>query len=204
MHKKKRRKKKLQADTEKQETDEIGETKVNLSDTEEQMKQLKLSEKVKKNGAKSKKLERGSDTEISPLKACSDDEHSDEIEMEDSVLAKKKRYRKRRHLDDYQSDEPMSYDEQSTLLHDDKTQDNDELNWSGQESDFIVAKSSLSEGSQGDMVDTQNAEGDEVVPLMPLGHREKMAREGKTVQRRLPQWITAADIIPDDIAEQSR
>ena len=56
-------------------------------------------------------------------------------------------------------------------------------------------------------VDGEVIGGDDVMPLMPLGHERKstsVSKEKKTVQRHLPQWITDADVIPDDIIEQSR
>lgn len=45
------------------------------------------------------------------------------------------------------------------------------------------------------------------LPLVPLGYKERdkaAVKEKRTVQRQLPQWITEADIISDDIIEQSR
>lgn len=57
-------------------------------------------------------------------------------------------------------------------------------------------------------VDQKVTGGEETIQLMPLGLERKstssMVKEKKTVRRQLPEWITDADIIPDDIIEQSR
>ena len=209
LHKKKRKKnlKSVQAE----EIDEVDERKVTLSDTEEQMKQLKLSERASlKSGSKSskRKKKRGSD-KSSPLKdLCNAMANSDGEKMEESIPVKKKGHQKKRH---HQSDEPTSIDdnhlEQATLLSDDdqvRRLDGDDSDQSDQESDVHVSQSDgLPEGqdtSQEDMADTNEA----ALSLMPLGHGGTIAKEKKTVQRQLPQWITEADIIQDDIVEQSR
>lgn len=207
-HKRKRKKKSRQAEV--QETDDDN---VTLSDTEEQMKQLKVSDhetdslNTDSKSSKRKKIrgtDKGSPLEDSynTMTDSADDEEIDE--MEGSIPMKKKKHQKKKHLDDV---EPLACDddeEQATQLYDAGIVDGDEFGQSDQGSDVIVSQS---EGEGEDIMDTQTievVEGDETVPLMPLGHGGKTAKEKKTVQRQLPQWITEADIIPDDIIEQSR
>lgn len=216
-HKKKRKKKSRQAKV--QETDD---SKVILSDAEEQMKELKLSSDCEadflkadsKSSTKRKKKMRGTDIG-SPLKdsqsMVSDNAGSEWIdEMEVSTPLKKKKHRKRKHDHSDIDAEPTICDDHPEH----ETQFNDagivvdvgEFVQSDQESGGVSLQSEGEDASQEDIVDTQAIEDVDVttVSLMPLGHAAQMAREKKTVQRQLPQWINEADIIPDDIIEQSR
>ena len=205
LHKRKRKKKSRQAEV--QETDD---NKVTLSDTEEQMKQLTVSEvDYQKTDSKSgKRKKKRSLDKSSPLKdsynamvASADGREIDE--MEDSTHMKKKKHQKKMYV------EPTAYydyEEQATQLYDAEIVDG-EFSQRDQGSDVIVSHSEGEGASQEDIMDTQTTEvieDDQTVPLMPLGHGGKTAKEKKTVQRQLPQWITEADIIPDDITEQSR
>ena len=213
--KRKRKKKYRKAKT--QETDD---GKVTLSDAEEQMKQLKVSGdqetdslKTDSKSSKRKKKTRGRTDKGSPRKDPMADsidvEYVDEMEIS-TPLKKKKRHKKEKHLDDHQeiSAEPtanVDHSEQATLLCDAEIVDVDEFDWNGQGSDAIISQSEGEGASQEDIMDAQAVEdGEVVVPLMPLGHGETMARERKAVQRQLPQWITEAQIIADDITQQSR
>ena len=179
------------------------------------MKQLKVSDhetESLKIGSKSskRKKKRGID-KSTPLKDLCNAMAADSAdEMVISASLKKKKHRKKKHLDDT---EPAVYDddlERTTQLYDEEIVDGNELSQSDQGSEVVLSQSqSEGEGtaSQEDIVETQTievTEGEEAVPLIPLGHTAMVAKERKKVQRQLPQWITEADIIPEDIAEQSR
>lgn len=209
--KRKRKKKSQQAKVQ-----ETGDDKVTLSDTEEQMKQLKVSEidslKTDSKSSKRKKKTRGHADKGSPkkdsMRESVDGECVDEMEVS-TPLKKKKHQKKEKHFGDHQeiNAEPTASDdhpEQATLLCDAEIVDVDEFVRNDQGSDAIISQSEGEGGSQEDMDAEDGKDGEVVVPLMPLGHGETMARERKAVQRQLPQWITEAEIIPDDITEQSR
>ena len=203
-----------------QETDD---GKVTLSDAEEQLKQLKVSGdqetdslKTDSKSSKRKKKTRGRTNKSSPsndpMVDSIDGEYVDEMEIS-TPLKRKKRRKKEKHLYDHQeiSAEPkanVDHPEQATLLCDAEVVDIDEFGRNDQGSDAILSQSEREGASahEDDIItDAQVVEdGEVVVPLMPLGHGEMMARERKAVQRQLPQWITEAEIIGDDITQQSR
>ena len=203
-HKKKRKKK-----SQPEEVQEKDEGKVTLSDTEERMKQLKVSDhetESPKTASKSSKRKKKRGTEkSSPLKDLCNAMAADSAdEMDVSTPVKKRKHRKKKHLDDIESTACDDHLERTIQLYSEEIVDGIEL---GRRSEVVVSLSEGEGGSQEDIMDTQTievTEGDEAVPLMLLGHAGEMAKEKKTVQRQLPQWIIEADIIPDDIAEQSR
>ena len=207
-HKKKRKKRSRQAEV--QETDD---SKVTLSDTEEQMKQLKVSgdetESLKTGSSKRKKMrgvDRGSSLKDSVADSA-DGEQVDKMDVSTPSPLKKKKRQKRKHLGDHPDIETARDDhpEQATQFCDAKIVDVDE-SVQGDQGSGVVPRSLGEHASQEDnTMDTHTIEeGDVALPLTPLGHTEKMTREKKTVQRQLPQWITEADVIPDNISEESR
>lgn len=221
LHKRKRKKKFRQA-----EVPEIDDSKVTLSDTEAHMKHLKVSDDQEtvnlktdsKSSKRKKKMRSCTDSKDSSMKNSMADgvngEHVDEMET-CTPLKKKKLRKKKKHLLDDHPDigtaEPTTRDdhpEEATQFRDAEIVNIDEFVGSDQGSDVIVSQSEGEDALQEDIVmDAQAVEdGDSevVVPLTPLGRAEAMARERKVVQRQLPQWITEAEIIADDITEQSR
>ena len=206
---KKKRKKKPQVEA----LDETSENEVILSDAEEKMKQLNLSTVASPNlefTPSKRKKKCGGPDETLPVKnpvSISGDEQSDEME-DITIPAKKKKRQKTKHLDDSLTIESKAFDkheaEHTSILH----ADGDDFDLqSGQESDVILSQSSLSERECEEAIDSQAVEDTDLktVPLVPLGHGGgKVAKEKTAVQRQLPQWITEADVIPDDISEQSR
>jgi hypothetical protein len=216
--KRKRKKKFRQA-----EVSEIDDSNVTLGDAEEHMKQLKVSDdqetdNLKTDSKSSKRKKMRSCTDKGPLMKTSmadsvDGEHVDEMETCTPLKKKKHRKKKKHLLDDHQdisaaeSTTRDDHPEEATQFHDAEIVNVDEFVGSDQGSDAVVSQSEGEGASQEDTMDAQAVEdGDSevVIPLTPLGRAETMARERKVVRRQLPQWITEAEIIADDITEQSR
>ena len=236
LHKKKRKKKSRIEESVKYESDECD---AKLSDAEEQLKQMELSERVTFNGGSKstkRKRKKGKD-HGTPLKkslsgtpvrnsliAAVDEKQIDDVMIEGSSPMQQKGSQKKKRLNDGLSTsvEPVRddyHDEVEFLSNDDDVLTSERLKQSSQVALDNSSQSKFSEeaddhlNSEEDTADTQQdavsdregSDGDDVMPLVPLRHEGKSlsVKEKVTVQRQLPQWITEAEIIPDDIIDHS-
>ena len=225
VHKKKRKKK---TQTERRDGgSETEECIVTLSDAEEELKQMKLSDgstikSVSKRKKKKKERRDVEGGESSPLKdlqcnaSMADDRQTDSAETKAETKPNKKKKKKKKHLDDDHGSTAMAEPECDNCLDVDAIdQSNKEEVDNGKMSD---SQSQLSrEEEEEESCLQEDAEetvtnGDDKIDveplLMPLVHEGKsmaVTKEKKqSVRRQLPQWIVEADIFPDDIIEKSR
>ena len=234
VHKKKRKKKtRIERGDGGSETEEC---KVTLSDAEEELKQMKLSDgstlkSVSKRKKKKEKERRDVEGgESLPLKdlQCSasmaDDRQTGSAETKaETETNKKKKKKNKKHLDDDHGATAMAEPECDNCLDvDTLDQNNKEGLDNAKMSDSQSQQSREEEEEEEEREEEESclqedaeetvANGDDktdVEPLlMPLVHEGKsvaVTKEKKQiVKRQLPQWIVEADIIPDDIIEQSR
>ena len=147
-----------------------------------------------------------------------------EIAVDDKAPKKRKSKKKKRSHDDHETvthDDQLNADLQSTAdpQHHEVSKDKNPLTKSpatdiapsSGDSDVVVDElmeemhvaTELTQEEQ-ETVSSDHEVADDVKPLMPLGRAPSKTKAKKSVQRQLPQWITEADIIQDDITEQSQ
>ena len=236
--------------------DSDSECKMTLSDAEEEMKQMKLSDEptlkseskqMKKTKKRKKKNGQDQKTPLKEVVTVSDNAGTgDDQDLKNSIEQKKKKKRKKKHFDDpvsateTTSNDDLQFERCTDVDQFSGAQDFDgeyfhrscksaveqllSHEMTGNVEDEVLSNLSPMEGEEKDgykdtigsleetmteSVDQTVTEGDQMMSLMPLGREGKSMSsmaEGKkkSVRRQLPEWITDADIIPDDIIEQSR
>ena len=138
-----------------------------------------------KGSQKKKRLNDGLSTSVEPVR----DDYHDEVEFlsnDDDVLMSERL-------------------KQSSQVSDDALDNSSQSKLSEEADDHLNSEEDTAETQQDAVSDHEGSDGDDVMPLMPLRHEGKSpsVKEKVTVQRQLPQWITEAEIIPDDIIDHS-
>lgn len=213
MHKKKKRKKKMQLEA--KGGSSADECEVVMDDAREELKQLKLCDEASlqsdtKQKKKKKKKEKKRDQGKLQMDTCNtveDERWTDSTEM--IVETKKRKSKKKKQcLDDDEraaelADSDLPSDAQVSEEIGNRLSDSSSEVEEKEEAmeDFVGAKHTQEEQE----IAGSHEATDDVIPLTPLsGGHQVVAKERKSVQRQLPRWITEADIIQDDIIEQSQ